>query len=179
MKLNAFFYISIVSACLFIQPVFAQDIPDSHEIIQKLASSPMFPVPNTTLVSMKIPASWESQVVAGESISFRVPFHPGVVGKIEKLSEPSSLEMDLELLNSRYHTEFQVESQNTVQNTMFSGYQATISGRLGGEIWKLRVWSGTVAKKIHIRFYAQSPDFWFHVYVDFFDEILSSVQPNQ
>ena len=177
MKSNLLIFFFIISTCFAGTIGYAQDIPDSHEIIQKLASSPMFPVPKTTIVSMNIPASWESQVIAGDSVSFRVPFHPGVVGKLEKISEPSSIETDIELLNSRYHTEFKVESQNPVQNNMFSGYQATISGRLGGEIWKLRVWSGTVAHKIHIRFYAQSPDFWFQVYVDFFDEILASVQP--
>ena len=154
----------------------AQDIPDSHEIIQKLSASPMLPVPKTTQITMSIPAPWESSVKPGESVIFRVPFHPGVFGKLEKLSEVSSLQDDVEAIGNLCHTEFQIESESEIETPFFKGHQAVIQGRLGGEIWKLRLYSGLISKKIPVRFYAQAPDFWFHVYIDFFDDIMNSIQ---
>jgi len=170
-----FFFLSLA---LIPANVFAQEVPDSHEIIQKLSAAPMMPVPKTTQISMSIPAPWESSVKPGESVIFRVPFHPGVFGRIEKLSEISSLQDDLSDIGNLYHTEFKVESQSEIETPDFKGYQAVIQGRLGGEIWKLRLYSGMISNKFPVRFYAQAPDFWFHVYIDFFDDIMKSVHAN-
>ena len=176
-RMRFFSFLLVIVSTLAVSSVYAQEVPDAHEIILKLSASPMADVPKTTLITMKIPAPWESQVMSGESVSFRVPFHPGVTGKVEHLSDPSSPEADIHVLEERFHTDFQIESQDAIETGVFIGTQVILSGRLGGERWKIRLYSGTVAKKYHIRFYAQSPDFWFHIYMDFFDEILQSIQP--
>ena len=178
----------LASACYFLLPFdasFAQEIPDSHEIIQKLSASPMHRELSMDALSVTLPNSWEymlhtdNQTNRIQKLTFRVPFHPGVIGKIQLLNEPANIETCITEIGEDLHTEFQVESQTPIKTDTFEGFQATLSCRLAGEIWKIRLYSGTLANQKNIRFYAQSQDIWFHVYSKFFDEIMNSVLPQK
>lgn len=155
---------------------FAQESAGSHEILLKLASSTMVSVQKTTVLDVKIPSDWEVNVHTGVSVSFRLPFHAGVFGRIEVISEEKTTEAMLEEINQQFHADFQIDSREEIKLAEFEGEAMNLSGRLAGEKWQMRIFRGRVSDKVSVRYYAASPELWFGVYRIYFDEILSGLR---
>ena len=100
---------SLFLFCSFPALTMAQDIPDSHEIIQKLSASPMNRELSISRLFVKLPNAWEYQFQNNQNtLTFRVPFHPGVIGKIEVLTDNPNLESSVQSIAQELHTEFQI-----------------------------------------------------------------------
>ena len=157
-------------------PVPARELSD-HEIIVQLSNAKLNPVPLDAAqqIDFSLPANWQKYARNNGSVDFKVPYHIGVFGKIELLSEASGMAEDIQVMEKTLNTALHSIETQTLETDYLSGSQAVLSGRSGGELALFMLFSGSLKNGKGIRFYAVCPERWFPAYKLFFLDIIQSV----
>ena len=110
------------------------------------------------------------------SIAFVVPYHHGVTGGIELTEKPLSVQEGADWLSSAYKTGFRIDSVEQFNGGEKKGSKAILSGRFGGEICQVLIFTGELNSGNPVLFYAIVPSAWFSTYTQFLEDILGSLQ---
>ncbi|MBQ9818324.1 MAG: hypothetical protein IJM59_12790 [Proteobacteria bacterium] len=171
---------SLITASLFIMMPLAVKLafaaPDSHEIIQKLAVENYGTQTVLNGKSIQIPKGWMLKKKSDSSIAFVVPYHHGVTGGIELAEKALSVQESADLLSSAYKTDFRIDSVEQLNGGEKKGNKAILSGRFGGEICQVLIFTGELNSGNSVLFHAIVPSAWFNTYTQFLEDILGSLQ---
>lgn len=147
----------------------------SHDIMQKIASESLVEVSGVQPCAFSLPSSWTVHRSSAERISFTVPYHAGVMGVVESQTDDISLDQAVKHVEEAFKSEFVVLEQANIEQNGVKGTRAVVSGRLGGEIWKLVIFTGRVSPEKRVLYYAAAPERWFEAYSLLFDDSLKSM----
>ena len=146
----------------------------AHDVLQKIAAESLVPVPEGGPCSLNLPKSWLIHRDSNSRISFTVPYHPGVMGVIEKTEKTLAVDDALAHVAEAFKSELSILKQLDFHENGLSGVRIEASGRLGGEIWYFFIYAGRITSDTEGIFYAAAPESWFAAYSLLFDDILHS-----
>ena len=159
---------------------FARDFlahPDAHEIIRKIALEEYAPIQTSLPITINLPKTWKYHA-AQDGIAFWVPYHNGVSGHIQKHQNTLSYAEMVNYISEHYSTSFQSEThENCSLPSVNACEKGTLSGRMGGEEWRLFVSVVTLPDNTTIVYHASAPILWFASYAPLFADILASFAP--
>ncbi|MBQ9395649.1 MAG: hypothetical protein IJU23_09075 [Proteobacteria bacterium] len=164
----------ILGFCLFSFPVAVLATPSSHEIMLKIAAEQLEPVANAAICSMDLPKNWTVSLNSPDKLQFKVPYHPGILGVIEKTERVLSSDESVKKLSDAFKSEFSIFSDDAFEHGAVSGHRLVLTARLGGEKWKVLVFSGRIASGTNIFYYAVVPEYWFASYQPLLNDVLES-----
>ena len=174
---------ALIAALLLLpSTVFAQEQTTSrefndHEIMVQLAASKPVDVrlSNSAQIDLALPSGWQKFVHDNQSIDFKVPYHTGVWGRIELLSEDATVSDNIGVMESVLNTTLETIDTRPLETTYLNGTLTVLSGRSGGETWQFMLFSGTLRNTHALRIYAMCPQRWFPAYRLFFEDIIQSI----
>lgn len=156
-------------------PTIVWAAPSSHEIMLKIAAEQLVPV-NGAICSVHLPKSWFVVLNSPTKLQFKVPYHPGVLGVIEKTNSVLSSDEAVKRLTDDFNSEFVVVSDEVYGRSQISGRSIVLNARLGGEKWKVLVFAGHLISGDNVFYYAVVPEYWFASYQPLLNDILESFQ---
>ena len=132
-------------------PSAAAAAPTTHEIIQKL-SAESYAAASISSFSANLPKNWSTKKLSDSVSVFQVPYHAGVMGHIEAIDTLISTDEAVNRIQEAFKASFQVDS--STQRDDIAGKETILSGRLGGEIWRVLVFTGSAKSGKNVFFYA-------------------------
>lgn len=150
--------------------------PSSHEIMLKIAAEQLEPLAGAVVCSVELPKSWSVVQNSSDRLQFKVPYHPGILGVIEKTDHVLSSDESIKRLSDAFKSEFSVFTDEVYEHGAASGHRLILTARLGGEKWKVLVLNARIASGANVFYYAVVPEYWFASYQPLLNDVLESLK---